>query len=353
LKVTILNSIPGTVESGSGTTVGVRNLVAVLRSADVDVEVLTPRPLALGVTATRWWFNRGLRAAAVAGSDVVLGVDGDGWKLPQRDGRAYIALLKGVYPEVMPFERGLTRFVLGVQARWERTAARAAAVVIVPSSYSARAVARHYGVPPDRIQVVPEPFDLAAWRRDLPSAFRRGNHVLCVAHLYPRKRIETLLAAWPAVLTERPDAELDIIGTGPQFGHLARRAGILQGCRMRGHVPLSELRAAYASADCFCLPSRQENFGIAAVEGLASGLPLVVAAAGALPETVAGAVAELVADDDPVALAAAVVASLEANVARRAARINPHVTRRYSPDEVGRRFLDAVAVAGVFAAPRR
>jgi glycosyltransferase involved in cell wall biosynthesis len=290
---------------------------------------------------TRWWFNRSLDANRLRASDVVLGVDGDAARAAAAAGRPYIALLKGLYPEVLPHESGLTRRLLQLQGRWERSAAEVAHAVVVPSAYSAAAVRRHYGVGAERVRVIPEPFDLDTWRRRLPVGVPREEVVLCVAHLYPRKRAADLLAAWPVVLRERPRTTLRVLGHGPELESVRRRAGRLPSVSVEGHVRREELMRAFAASSVFCLPSAQENFGIAAVEAMASGLVVVVGDAGALPETTEGAVRYLVPIGDVEGLSRALLQALDLRTRQDAERTNPEVTRRYDPASVSDR-LEAV-----------
>jgi glycosyltransferase involved in cell wall biosynthesis len=213
--------------------------------------------------------------------------------------------------------------------------------VVVPSTYSAAAVRRHYAVGADRVRVIPEPFDLDAWRRRLPAGDPRKEVVLCVAHLYPRKRVADLLAAWPMVLGERPRATLRVLGHGPDLNRVRRQAGRLPSVSVEGHVRREDLMRAFAGSSVFCLPSAQENFGIAAVEAMASGLVLVVGNAGALPETTEGAVRYLVPIGDVEGLSRALLQALDPGTRRKAEKINPEVTRRYDPASVSDR-LEAV-----------
>lgn len=343
MRVSLLTSERPGVAASSGTAVALDNLVDALGRAGIAVAVHRPRhPLPLR-TAERLRFNRGLRPSRIGDADAVLGVAGDGWLVAPRLPVPYVALPKAMYAEVRPHERGVARRLVAVQEAWERASSRAARLVVVPSRYTASAVQAHYGVEPGRIEVVPEPFDAAAWSAALPAREREPGVVLCVAHLYPRKRVDDLLDAWPIVLRSRPGARLRIAGHGPRLRHLRRRAHRLSRCEVLGHVTLDELRRLYATASLFVSPSAQENFGVAAVEALASGLPLVGVRSGALPELCDGGVARLTAPGDVEALAAGIVDLLDGGVETEAVATNPGLLAELDPGRVGARYRELLS----------
>jgi glycosyltransferase involved in cell wall biosynthesis len=333
------------VHAGSGTAVAVQATCDALRRAGHDVALLAPPAWGPSITARRWWFNRSLLARDLRAFEAVIGIDGDGARAARAADRPYVASLKGVYPEVIPYERGVTRRLLALQAAWEQEAARSARIVVVPSAYTARAVKRHYGVPEQRLRVVPEPFDLRRWRAALPGMIRDARAVLCVAHLYPRKRVLDLVRAWPLVLRRWPDATLRIIGHGPQLHEVRRHAAELRAVSVEGHVPTGVLMRAHAASAVFCLPSAQENFGLAVVEAMASGLVVVVSGAGALPETTAQAVRWLTPVGDVEAIAAAIGDALDPSARARAEQSNPAAAAQYDPSPVAERLVAAVVEA--------
>jgi len=342
MRLLLVTSGPLDVSRGSGTAMAVSRLRAALRAADVSVPVLAPRRRGRSGTLGRWRFNRSLRARDLNRFDAVLGIDGDAWRVAAALEVPFIALIKAQYSRALAWERGATAVALRVHARWERAGALAADCVVAPSRYAADAVIQDYGVGAARVRVIPEPFPLDEWRAELPARERTGRRVLCVAHLYPRKRVSELIDAWPLVARERPDARLDIVGDGPQLRDLTRRAAGMRTVFMHGHVEHPSILEYYARSDSFCLPSAQETFGYAAVEAMASGLPLVVAAVGALPEVAQGAVAESVPVGNAPALANAVLWSLDTQVRDRAAAVNPGCAAAFDPRAVARQLIDAV-----------
>jgi glycosyltransferase involved in cell wall biosynthesis len=120
-----------------------------------------------------------------------------------------------------------------------------------------------------------------AWRIRLSGGHPGAKILLFVGRLAPEKDIGRL----KAVLREVPGARLAIVGDGP-----ARKA-LEKGFRgtptvFTGLLRGDDLAAAYASADLFLFPSTTETLGMAMLEGLASGLPVVAARGAAAHEVV-------------------------------------------------------------------
>jgi len=192
------------------------------------------------------------------------------------------------------------------ERRYEEPLLRADQLVVV--SEHGRRVLLSRGVLASRIQIVSPGFDgvAAAGGPDVDDGTIRA---LCVAQWIPRKGILTLVEAWTR--RERPGAVLQLVGeTGadPDYERGVRNAieatppgSVL----VSGKVDDAALRAAYAAADLFVLPSRYEGYGIVYAEALASGLPVIACDAGPVPELVGQEAAVLVPPDDEEALSSA------------------------------------------------
>jgi phosphatidylinositol alpha-1,6-mannosyltransferase len=120
--------------------------------------------------------------------------------------------------------------------------------------------------------------------------------VLCVSRLVPRKGQDTLLRAWPAVLSAVPDARLLLVGSGP-FGknlrQLAERLRVTGSVHFAGAVPGQELPAYYDAANVFAMPCRTrrrgldvEGLGIVYLEASATGLPVIGGDSGGAPDAI-------------------------------------------------------------------
>jgi glycosyltransferase involved in cell wall biosynthesis len=134
------------------------------------------------------------------------------------------------------------------------------------------------GVDTDRFH--PQRRDPAV-RARLSGGYPEAPLLLYVGRIAAEKRLDLLAAALDAC----PSARLAVVGDGPA------RAGLAETLRGRpvvftGYLRGEALAAAYATADLFVFPSDTETFGNVALEALASGLPVVAAAGGGLPELV-------------------------------------------------------------------
>ena len=150
----------------------------------------------------------------------------------------------------------------------ERALWRATSTFSPWSTWAAESLAAQ-GVPRERIRVLPPGVDLDAWRQrpELRDTSEGPLRLLFVGGNFARKGGDLLLE----LVRERFAArcELDIVTREP----VAPTPGV----RVHRATPNSPaLRELYARADLFVMPTRAECFGIATVEAMASGLPVVV-----------------------------------------------------------------------------
>jgi glycosyltransferase involved in cell wall biosynthesis len=303
VRFRFLTSTPLDVRRGSGTFVGMAVVARALEDLGHSVVFETPKHSLPVYTAQRLLFNRSLRPSS--DFDVTVGFDMDGYRIASSE--CHVAALKGVIADEVRFERGLTRLTMSVQARCEWLHVHRAGRVMVTSRYCAGQVRDLYGLEREPV-VVPELIDLREWKRllDQSAVAPSGRFtILSVGRFYRRKRIDVLLRA-TAMLRERiPGLEVRIVGNGPSAAALHRLAGELRlGSTVTwlGDVSRTQLAAEYTAASVFCLPSVQEGFGIVLLEAMGAGKAIVASRAAAIPEVAPHA--ELVAPDDPGALAA-------------------------------------------------
>jgi N-acetyl-alpha-D-glucosaminyl L-malate synthase BshA len=211
--------------------------------------------------------------------------------------------LVGSDPSFLP----LTRFSIA-----------ASDAVTAPSAWLARATHEILGVPAAvAIDVIPNFVDVDRFT----PAPRPAPHAPVIAHVSnfrPLKRLDDVVEVFARVRAARP-ARLRLIGDGPdrpriQAAIAAR--GLAADVELLGER--TDLPALLPGADVFLLPSEVESFGLAALEALSCGVPVVASAVGGLPEVIAdGEVGFLRPVGDVAAMAEAVERLLDDEALRR------------------------------------
>jgi glycosyltransferase involved in cell wall biosynthesis len=109
---------------------------------------------------------------------------------------------------------------------------------------------------------------------------RDALNLLYVGRLHREKNVETLILAMPILKRLQPRAHLSIVGIGyelPTLSRLAQENGVSDAITFCGFVPDEDLAAAYSACDLFVLPSIAELEGMAVLEAMATGKPLLIA----------------------------------------------------------------------------
>jgi L-malate glycosyltransferase len=186
---------------------------------------------------------------------------------------------------------GLDRSYLPI-TRWGIEESNAVTAV---SKYLTEVTVRELGVR-RRIETIPNFVDPKRYRPDGASAFARTlvpegeSAVIHVSNFRPVKRIPDVLAVFDRIRREVP-AQLLLIGDGPQRSFAERRArelGFEDRATFLGNV--AAIETVLPVAKLLLLPSDAESFGLAALEAMACGVPVIGTAAGGLPEVVADGV---------------------------------------------------------------
>jgi glycosyltransferase involved in cell wall biosynthesis len=183
------------------------------------------------------------------------------------------------------------------------TVFRRAVRVVAWSSWARSGLERDYGVPEEKVAVIPPGVDLEAWRPGSWSRERSAGTVrtLFVGGDFERKGGRSLLDAARRLRAEPGAPRIEL--------HLVTRSAVVDEPGVVVHRGLSAgdpaLIELYRSADIFCLPSTGDCLPIALAEAGAAGLPLVSTPVGAIPEIVRpGVTGELVRPGDTAELAA-------------------------------------------------
>ncbi len=140
---------------------------------------------------------------------------------------------------------------------------------------------REFGFPEEKISMIPNGIDTAAWEATRPP--ERVRRFLFLGRVEPLKGVFELMDAFAAVHARHPDATLTMAGEGPSVPDLRGRAGELglEGAiRFAGRVPYEELGALFGETDCLVLPSYSEGMPLSVLEAAAHHRVLIVTEVG-------------------------------------------------------------------------
>jgi glycosyltransferase involved in cell wall biosynthesis len=175
----------------------------------------------------------------------------------------------------------LRSLALSALRTWDVSSSSRVDLFVANSSFVARRIRTYYG---RDAAVVHPPVDVDFFTPPSPPSRARRekddseDYCLMVSALAPYKRVDLAIAA-----CDRLGVELRIVGDGPEREHLAEIAG--PRTRFLGHVEPRRLRDLYRGARLFLQPG-VEDFGIASVEALGCGTPVVAVAKGGILDIV-------------------------------------------------------------------
>ena len=186
-------------------------------------------------------------------------------------------------------------------------------VVIAPSEALGRYLVETFGLPRERLRVIPRGLDTEAFTLRPPRVVREGPWCIGLfGRLSPLKGQEVALRSCAELLRRGRPVVLCLAGDAPEAPGRRALETAIAGLHLEQAVEWwgvrDDMPAAIADVDVVVMPSTYpESFGRSAIEAQAVGRPVVASRVGALPELIEdGATGLLVPPRDPVALADAV-----------------------------------------------
>ena len=199
------------------------------------------------------------------------------------------------HPEWYPYRRDLVR------RAFYRRSARRARLVVTDSAFSASEIVAAYGLPPERIAVVPLGVDarfspaMSANGCELPQEIS-GPFVLHVGDLHERRNLPTVVDAVIAARRHFGGAAAVTLvlagvdrGVGDGLCAIAAEADVPEAVVKLGPVSEELLLSLYRCATALVYPSLYEGFGLPALEAMACGTPVIASRAASIPEVVGDA----------------------------------------------------------------
>lgn len=273
------------------------------------------------------------------------------WRMP----RPYVLTIHDMSTLLFAGHKNLRQWLHEV--RFRRAALRAAHVISV-SNTMRRDIEEVLRVPTRRISAIynaPDPAFTALQEKDgqdrqtLDRYSIHNPYILYAGTISPRKNIPRLVEAFAVLrqeLEQHPryrDIRLVIIGDdlskNPAVRRAVTQARIEGSARFLGFVPIDTLRVFYRAAELFAFPSLYEGFGLAPLEAMACGSPVVASNTPSLVEAV-GDAAELVSPDNVFDIARGMRdVLLDPERRRTLAEAGLAQARRFHWDETARQVL--------------
>ncbi|MEO0965599.1 MAG: exopolysaccharide biosynthesis GT4 family glycosyltransferase EpsE [Planctomycetota bacterium] len=218
---------------------------------------------------------------------------------------------------------------------------------------------------PDDVALAPMGVETDAWRRATPYRPWRGDgpmRLVSCGRLHEAKGHHVSIEAMRRLRAQGLPVELDVLGEdNTRRGYRQRleaqiaEAGLGEAVRLRGAVDEAAVRELEGAAHAFVLASQAEPLGVAIMEAMAMGLPIVVTSAGGVPELVdEGRTGLMIEPEDPEATAQAIrrVAESAELASSLSAAARASVETQFSSDRSANELVAACRRQGVHLTDR-
>lgn len=176
--------------------------------------------------------------------------------------------------------------------------------IIAVSKATQRDLLRFYlQLTKEKITVIHHGFDAMRWQKaisehEMQKVLQKynvifGQYLIHVGAIQPRKNLKTLIDAFAQVKEKHGDVKLVLVGGNgwlwQQTREYAQKNKYTQDIIFTDNIPFEDVVVLVRSAKVFIFPSLYEGFGIAGLEALASGTPVVAARNSSIPEVLGNA----------------------------------------------------------------
>lgn len=210
-------------------------------------------------------------------------------------------------------------------------------------------VINFYGVPEEKITVIPNGVDLNEFRPDKEKREKirqklgiGENEILLLftGHEFERKGLRYLIEALP-MLKDKNIIKLVVIGKdNPEpYKRLAQKLEVLDKVKFIGFVP--DITLYYSASDVFVFPTAYEAFSLATLEAIASGLPILATRVNGTRELIKEGYNGFFIERDPTNIAEKINILIEdVNLRKQMSRNARKTAEKYSWDKIAKRYVE-------------
>lgn len=169
----------------------------------------------------------------------------------------------------------------------ERKGMHEADKVIAVSNYTKTIIVRHYGVSPDKVEVVHNAVDFS--EEQTYRIEKTDKIVLFLGRITLQKGPDYFIEAAKKVLERDPNVKFVVVGSGdmePKMIEKTAELGISKNILFAGFLTGEDVSRAYQMADIYVMPSVSEPFGITPLEAMKSGTPVIISKQSGVSEVV-------------------------------------------------------------------
>lgn len=212
-------------------------------------------------------------------------------------------------------------------------------VVVAVGKSLADSIKRYTGV---EAVVVPNVVAVALFDR-CKKVRHEGFRIATVSNLVPVKNTMGLLVALKELKLDYPNICVDVVGDGPLRGELEQYVidnGLQSVVTFHGRLSRENICDVYAVSDCMAMVSRSETFGVAYVEAMAAGLPVIATRCGGPEDFVDETCGILVEVDNTEQLCEAIKKMVVNRDRYNADAIRKYVHNRFSSEAVSHQLIE-------------
>lgn len=232
------------------------------------------------------------------------------------------------------FKRFANQLSGAILHHFERFIVRRSRFVVSNSDYLSQQIKKSYKLPQERVLRLYKAVDLSLFRPRLDSVFEEEPYTLLfIKNEWFRGGLDILIQALAQINAHR--FLLKVVGISDlsaqkQIREIAEKCGFQHELKLEGTASRKGIAELLRTCDLLCVPSRKEALGVALLEGLATGIPVISTHVGGIPEVLnEGLAGVMVPPEDVSALRDAIISTIE-NASERGTRIaegNRHVVR--------------------------
>ncbi|MGN0027862.1 MAG: glycosyltransferase [Clostridium sp.] len=192
------------------------------------------------------------------------------------------------------------------------------------------------------IEVIPNIVDIDRFSID-SSKRNKGFTFISISHLKENKNIDLTIKALKEVLKEYNYAKLLVIGDGPEkenLMNLSKELKISSNIEFIGAVNRKDLNEYINRANAFVLPSKYETFGIAYIEALACGLPIITTKCGGPEDFFSEEIGYMISNQDKEELSKAMKYIINNINKFNPNKLREYVKCRFSKDVISNRIIE-------------